>query len=136
MGGRDPVGLSRVAQSITDFLLTGIITQTDRARYYSFYCWALWHIQMEEPPKKFQDFVDAFRRREAAVALATVLNDEATSPVGVTAVRVKINEGRPAGQFNSDFRVLPSNQLGGYGQYYGGSIYNLGLTHSLEDGIA
>lgn len=136
MGGRDPLGLSRVAQSITDFLLTGIITQTDRARYYSFYCWALWHIQIEEPPKKFQNFVDAFRRREAAVALATVLNDEATSPVGVTAVRVKINEGRPVGQFNSDFRVLPSNQLGGYGQYYGGSIYNLGLTHSLEDGIA
>lgn len=35
-GGRDPLGLSRVANSITDFLLTGIITTTDRARYYSF----------------------------------------------------------------------------------------------------
>lgn len=90
---------------------------------------------MEESPKKYQDFVDAFRRREAAIAIATVLNDETTSPVGVTAVQVKINEGRSEGQFNTDFRVLPSNQLGGYGQYYGGSIYNLGLTHRLEDGM-
>jgi hypothetical protein len=135
MTGRDPLGLSRVAQTITDYLLTGIITQTDRARYYSFYCWALWHIQMEESPKRFQDFVDGFRRREAAVALATVLNNEETSPVGVTAVRTMINEGRTAGRFNSDFRVLPSNQLGGYGQYYSGSIYQLGLTHRLEDGM-
>lgn len=135
MTGRDPLGLSRVAQTITDYLLTGIITQTDRARYYSFYCWALWHIQMEESPTRFQDFVDGFRRREAAVALATVLNNEETSPVGVTAVRSVINEGRPAGRFNSDFRVLPSNQLGGYGQYYSGSIYQLGLTHRLEDGM-
>jgi hypothetical protein len=135
MGGRDPLGLSRVAQTITDYLLTGIITQTDRARYYSFYCWALWHIHMEEVPKRFQDLVDGFRRREAAIALATVLNNESTSPVGVTAVRVMINEGRPVGRFNSDFRVLPSNQLGGYGQYYSGSIYQLGLTHRFEDGM-
>ena len=134
-GGRDPLGLSRVAQTITDYLLTGIITQTDRARYYSFYCWALWHIQMEESPKRYQDFVDAFRRREAAIAIATVLNNEATSPVGVTAVKLKINEGRSEGQFHVDFRVLPSNQLGGYGQYYSGSIYNLSLTHRLEDGM-
>lgn len=135
MGGRDPLGLSRVAQMITDYLLTGIITQTDRARYYSFYCWSLWHIQMEEPPKRFQDFVDAFRRREAAIAIATVLNDVSTSPVGVTAVKVNINEGRDEKKYNTNFRVLPSNQLGGYGQYYAGSIYNLGLTHRLDDGI-
>jgi hypothetical protein len=135
MTGRDPLGLSRVAQTITDYLLTGIITQTDRARYYSFYCWALWHIHKEESPKRFQDFVDGFRRRESAFAMATVLNNEDTSPVGVTAVRSAINEGRSAKLFNSNFRVLPSNQLGGYGQYYSGSIYQLGLTHRLEDGM-
>lgn len=135
MGGRDPLGLSRVAQTITDYLLTGIITQTDRARYYSFYCWAIWHIHGQESPKRFQDFVDRFRRREAAIALATVLNNEKTSPIGVTAVSAMIDQGRPVGYFNSDFRVLPSNQLGGYGQYYGGSIYQLGLTHRSENGM-
>jgi hypothetical protein len=35
---------------ITDYLLRGIITTTSRARYYSFYPWALWHIEKTECP--------------------------------------------------------------------------------------
>lgn len=61
-GGRDTLGLSRVTESITDHLLQGIITTTDRARYYSFYCWSLWHIQQTGPPRKFADFIREFRR--------------------------------------------------------------------------
>ncbi|MCA1564353.1 MAG: hypothetical protein LC803_01590 [Acidobacteria bacterium] len=135
MGGRDPLGLSRVAFLITDYLLTGIITTTDRARYYSFYCWALWHIQQEEKPKKYQEFLDAFRRREAAMALATIANNPATSPVGVEATRIYFSRGKETGQFDCDFKVLPSNPLGGYGQYYAGSIYHLSLSHRPEDFI-
>lgn len=36
---------------------------------------------------------------------------------------------------NTNFAVLPSNFLGGFGQYYGGSLYALGLTHRDENGI-
>ncbi|MBI5396726.1 MAG: hypothetical protein HZA91_15640, partial [Verrucomicrobia bacterium] len=43
--GRDPLGLSRVSDSLTDFLLPSIITTTDRARYYSFYTWAIADIE-------------------------------------------------------------------------------------------
>ncbi len=71
-GGRDPLGLSRVAFNLTDYLLTGIITTTDRARYYSFYSWVLWHIEQEEKLEKYSDFVDVFRRREVAMGLATL----------------------------------------------------------------
>ena len=39
--GRDPLGLSRVTDNFTDLLLPSIITTTNRARYYSFYAWAL-----------------------------------------------------------------------------------------------
>ena len=39
--GRDPLGLSRVSDAFTDLLLPAIITTTNRARYYSFYPWAL-----------------------------------------------------------------------------------------------
>lgn len=132
-GGRDPLGLSRVAFLITDFLLSGIITTTDRARYYSFYCWALWHIEREEQPKTDREFVTAFRRREAAMALATVAHNPATSPVGVLAVTPQLEKGREEGVFNCDFKVLPSNQLGGYGQYYAGSLYHLKLYHRPEN---
>jgi hypothetical protein len=135
MTGRDPLGLSRVSSIITDYLLTGIITTTDRARYYSFYCWALWHIENEEKPSKYQIFVDEFRKREAAMALATIANNPATSPVGVEATRMEFDRGSEKREFNCDFRVLPSNPLGGYGQYYSGSLYELGLTYRPEDGI-
>jgi hypothetical protein len=50
LGGRDPLGLSRVSFAITDYLLKGIITQTSRARYYSFYPWALWNVEAFEEP--------------------------------------------------------------------------------------
>ena len=53
-GSRDPLGLSRVSGMVTDFLLQGIITQTYRARYYSFYCWAIWHIDTEETATQYE----------------------------------------------------------------------------------
>jgi hypothetical protein len=135
MTGRDPLGLSRVSYIITDFLLTGIITQTDRARYYSFYCWAIWHINKNEILKKYDDFVSNFQKRESFMALSTISQNRDTSPVGVTAVTSQLDKASEAPTVNCDFRVLPSNSLGGYGQYYGGSLYQLGLTKRNESGI-
>jgi len=134
-GGLDPLGLDRVSEFIADTLLTGIITQTDRARYYSFYSWALWHIQKEDHPKRYQDFVDGFRRREAFMALASLEDNPGRSPIGVTVTKQFLIQGKADKEINCDFRVLPSNALGGYGQYYAGSLYNLGLRHRPEDGI-
>ncbi|MGA9769905.1 MAG: hypothetical protein WBV94_12750 [Blastocatellia bacterium] len=134
-GGRDPLGLSRLSDRLTDYLLTGIITTTDRARYYSFYCWALWHIYKENSPEKYQTFIDEFRRREAAMAIASLMNDPEMSLVGIKTVRIQVEAANDQETINCDFQVLPSNQLGGYGQYYGGCMYKLGLTYKLEDGI-
>jgi len=135
LGGRDPLGLSRVAQMIADRLMPGIITQTDRARYYALYCWILWHIQQEERPRTDADFVEAFQRREAAVALATLLQDEEASPVGTRAVGPRLQAAREQGRVAMAFRVLPASKLGGYGQYYTGCLYQLGLTWRPEDGF-
>lgn len=135
LGGRDALGLSRISSMITDYLLPGIITTTDRARYYSFYCWALWHIQNEGGISRFQDFVDEFRRREAMIALSTIANSYRSSTVGAIAVRRELATAKERGEVKSDFRVLPSNPLGGYGQYYQGCLYALRLTYRPEDGI-
>ncbi len=134
MTGRDPLGLSRVSDIITDFLLTGITTTTNRARYYSFYCWALWHIAREESPKTPKNFIDAFRKREAVLALATLANNSKASPVGVLATKPQLLRGEESGIVDCDFRVLPSDELGGYGQSYQGSLHKLGLTYT-EGGI-
>jgi hypothetical protein len=133
-GGRDPLGLSRVTEWITDHLLQGIITTTDRARYYSFYCWSLWHIQHTSPPRKFSEFIREFRRREAFMALSTIMANSEASPVGVRMVGPKLEAANRTGVADCDFKVLPSNDLGGYGQYYGGSLIQLGLAQRL-DGI-
>jgi hypothetical protein len=120
---------------IADYLLFGIASTTDRARYFSFFCWALWHIAKEQPPERYADFVRQLRRREAVVALATLANDPKASPVGVTATKIEWKKGLQGRQFNTDFRVLPSSTLGAYGQYYAGSLANLGLTETGKDGF-
>ena len=134
-GGRDPLGLSRVAFFLTDYLLTGIITTTDRARYYSFYSWTLWHIEQEEKSEKYEDFVNSFRRREAAMAMATMAAEPLLSPVGVKVVRDHLERGKQTNQYDCNFKVLPSNPMGGYGQYYGSSIYHLKLSYNNENYI-
>jgi hypothetical protein len=133
MTGRDPLGLSRVGDTIKDFLLSGINTNNTRARYYSFYTWAIWHIEHEERVRSDREFATAFRRREAAMAIATVACDSTNSPIGIKAVRPRYESGIETGIFDCDFKVLPSNTLGGYGQYYAGSLNRLGLTHRPED---
>ena len=113
VGGRDPLGLSRVSDQITDYLLTGITTQTSRARYYSFYPWELWHIEESERPKKYGDFSHAFRRREAFMALCTLDSHSDSSVVGDRAVRHKLEKLDQGGEVEINFKVLPSNEMGG-----------------------
>jgi hypothetical protein len=132
MTGRDPLGLSRVGDMIKDFLLSGINTNNTRARYYSFYTWVLWHIEREESVRGEREFTAAFRRREAAMALATVARDPTSSPIGIKRVRPRYDTGMETGVFDCDFKVL-KNTFGGYGQYYTGSLNRLGLTHRPEN---
>src|SRR6266571_693557 len=127
LSGRDPLGLARVATSITDYLMPGIVVATDRARYYALYSWILWNIRGTETPAADAAFAEAFQRRESAFAIATLLQDPDASPVGKRAVARELE--RVDTDVRTGFRVLPSDALGGYGQYYSGSLYKLGLTH-------
>ena len=123
--GRDPLGLSRVSDIITDSLLKGIITTTNRARYYSFYTWAIYDSAMERPPntKRWQ-IDDHLQRREAAFAIASKLG--APMPLQITGVTAvdRVLQGADTDDIPLGFRVLPSNSLGGFDQYYAGSIIN------------
>lgn len=135
-GGRDPLGLSRLSDFLKSQLLSGIVTNNNRARYYSYFCWALWHIEKEETAKRYKNFVDKFRRREAMLALATLAeNPKAQLLIGVDATGPKLAKGRERGEVDCDFQILPSNRLGAFGQYFRGSLYELGLTHRTEDGV-
>ncbi|MGA3267312.1 MAG: hypothetical protein ABSE16_10865 [Verrucomicrobiota bacterium] len=134
--GRDPLGLSRVSDALTGFLLPNIITTTDRARYYSFYTWAIADIEALRQVKGARiSFEEEFQRREAAFALALRLGRKTDLPiVGIRNVNTILASRGNDNTIETDFPVLPSNQTGGYGQYYGGCLYDLGLVRVDENG--
>jgi hypothetical protein len=128
--GRDPLGLSRVSDALTNFLLPSIITTTDRARYYSFYTWAIADIEALRKSKGGRiSFEEEFQRREAAFALTSRLGRKIELPiVGIRQVDTILASADEGDNVDTDFRVLPSNSTGGYGQYYGGCLHALDLV--------
>lgn len=134
--GRDPLGLSLVSDAFTDLLLPAIITTTNRARYYSFYPWALREsAEASDGGDGEKSFVEEFRKREAAFAIASKLSLTTNlTIVGVEQVNRHISEVTD-GSVSTTFRVLPSNDWGGFGQYYGGCLASLGLGSWDEDGL-
>src|SRR5947209_2724581 len=135
-GGRDPLGLSRVSDLIKSQLLPGIVSNNNRARYYSYFCWAFWHIEQEETAQRYKDFEAKYRKREAVLALATLSNNpRASMLIGVDEAKLTLIRGKERKEVDCDFRVLPSNPLGAFGQYFRGSLYELGLYTRTEDGI-
>ncbi len=120
---------------LTDFLLPGIITTTDRARYYSFYTWAVGQAA-EHYGKSGGEaaFKSAFQRLEAAFALCSKLGQVPGSIVGIEQVNKRLREEGDREEISTDFRVLPSNDLGGFGQYYGGCLKGLRLVEWNEEG--
>jgi hypothetical protein len=134
--GRDPLGLSRVSDALTEFLLPGIITTTDRARYYSFYTWAIADIAIaRKNAERGFSFEAEFQRREAAFALASRIGAKTDlSLVGYLKVREKLAEAEQDQTADTAFRVLPSNALGGFGNYYGGCLRGMELAGFDENG--
>jgi hypothetical protein len=134
--GRDPLGLSRVSDALTNFLLPNIITTTDRARYYSFYTWAITDIEALRKTKSGRvSFEEEFQRREAAFALASRLGQKVDLPiVGLRAVSTILASADIDDNVDTDFRVLPSNSTGGLGQYYAGCLHALDLVRVDERG--
>lgn len=132
--GRDPLGLSRVSDALTDFLLPCIITTTKRARYYSFYTWAIADIEAHygATARKIP-FEEEFQRREAAFALASWLGKPEFPPVGERVLSTMMSQTSPGEMIKTDFRVLPSNSTGGFGQYYQGCLLKLHLIRFDED---
>ncbi len=55
--GEDQLGVEGAAQGYQQWLIPGIITTTDRARYYSFYAWILFRfINLPDSSLLLKDF--------------------------------------------------------------------------------
>ncbi|KER05480.1 hypothetical protein AAA799E16_01873 [Marine Group I thaumarchaeote SCGC AAA799-E16] len=132
----DPLGMNRVNDRMLGELVQGFTLLTSRARYYSFYVWAIEQIRKKKLAKNFTEFKNAFYDLERLYMMACVSHEE-KEPIDNHKDINGVSKGRDVWNESSD--KIPLNftyfghRLGGYGQYYQGSIINMGLVEQGED---
>lgn len=138
-GGRYPLLLNRFHDHMEDFLIKSIVSTTDRLRYISYCCWAIGDIEDTLDCKSYDEFVEAFRRRENALAIGTYLMNPPESVHGSYKMYGRIAlSGLVSGDekdYNCSFKLMQSKDLGAYGLYYKGTIFNWGLVWEDENGV-
>ena len=72
----DPLGTNRVNARLLGDLLLGITTQTPRARYYSFYVWAIEQIRRKKLAKTYPQFRNAFYDLERIFMMSCIAHSE------------------------------------------------------------
>lgn len=137
-GGRYPLLLNRFHDHIEDYLIKGIVSTTDRLRYISYCCWAIGDIEHTLNCTKYYEFEEAFRRRESALAVGIYLLQPKTlvgnyPKYGIEVMRYMFRDEDK--NYDCSFRVLPSQSLGAFGQYYKGTLQNWGLIYVDEQGV-
>lgn len=132
-GGRYPLGLNRFHDGLEDILIKGIVLNANRLRYVSYCCWSLGDIEKNHTCDDYAEFIDAFTRRENALALGLYLMNTKYSIYGTDSMSKLIQPNKK--QYDCTFKLMQSNDLGAYGLYYAGTIYNWGLTETDEKGL-
>jgi hypothetical protein len=132
-GGRYPLGLNRFHDGLEEILIKGIVGAANRLRYVTYCCWCIGDIQSCGGCADYPEFVDAFSRRENALALGLYLMKPSYGVYGSSAMSKLVTEG--VKEYDTTFRLMQSKDLGAYGLYYAGTIFNWGLTESSENGI-
>jgi hypothetical protein len=153
--GLGHLGVQVVSVNLYTLLLPGITNVTDRARYYSFYPWVLDRYARSGPTQRGRiEWLNWIRRFDFAFCMASVAHEiasgtfdaAATAVVGADTARrllrgVRENsviDVRSAADLGVSGRVPKKNAYfqnneGGLGQYYKGSLRDLGLIATDSD---
>jgi len=132
-GGRYALGLNGFHDGLEEILIKGIIAAANRLRHITYCCWAIGDIENNVRCEDYAQFVDAFTLRENALALGFSLTKPDHTVYGSTVTSRIVKE--TARDYDCSFRLMQSNELGAYGLYYAGTIYNWGLTATDDKGI-
>lgn len=147
--GRDHLGARVPCEALYAKLLPGITNVTNRARCYSFYPWVIWALANRYQPLSSAAFVEKLRRADCLFTLIGAWHSqEARSEwrhggelVGRDVLLRVLNELERKGCRLSQYTHLDNkagryfmNPLGGLGQYYLGSLRELGVLE--RDGNA
>jgi hypothetical protein len=124
-------------------LLPGITNVTDRARYYSFYAWLFWQFE-QKGWRAYREWQPMLRRAECLFALIALhhglvnVNDKSAysgAMVGSAVLSAALQGGAEGARFslsvfahtNDSKTRYFKNPTGGFGQYYFGSLLQLGI---------
>lgn len=140
--GLDPLGLSNTSDATFSMLLPGLNNVTGRIRYYSFYCWLLSQYEALEVKKEQRLFI---RKAEYLVALiAQTFEKDITGIPGSNYAFKRYDEGTAT--FNLEEGVGSNSDTnegtywkyswGAFGQYYLGSLRDIGLISEKSESIA
>jgi len=143
-GGLDHLGAQQPCIEIYSRLLPGITNVTDRARYYSLYPWFAWSFDRRNRSKDVNEAVDLFRRADCLFTLITERHARrgTEGPTAEGAAMVgrekllpaldRLEAGQPLNL--SDYATRDEeglryfqNRLGGLGQYYFGTLHDMGI---------
>lgn len=133
--GEDQLGIEGAAQSYQQYLMPGIISTTEHARYYSFYSWVLLRfIRDPGSTRLLKDFRGSyFKRHELVFILAAYSHHEEEG--GLQAL-VGSSKGRTYWESEDDPVSLDQayfqNTLGGFGQYYRTAMQAMGILAEKE----
>jgi hypothetical protein len=125
--GLDHLGIELVSVNLYQALLPGLTNVTERARYYSFYPWAVHRYAQEGPSIRTKDaWWNWFRSLDFAYAIACLGyeielgEDLGSSVVGAVKARALVKEQTPSTII--DFRTLtavgPSGKPAKIGSYF------------------
>lgn len=133
VGGEDHLGVEGAAQSRQQYLLPGIITVTDRARYYSFYAWVLKRfLELPGSSRLIDDFKGPFFRRHEVAFIAACYSHhlDGTPLGGLIGAGVNSYKARQlweeSNSLSLDYDYF-QHKLGGFGQYYRSPMEEMGI---------
>ena len=148
--GRDHLGARVPCETLYARLIPGITNVTNRARYYSFYPWLIWAFGQHYKSLSDSKFVENLRRADCLLTLigawhGGLLEDDHPEDswrhggelvgrlVLLNVLKGLDGSGEKACRLSSYTRLKDSseryfkNKLGGLGQYYFGSLRELGV---------
>jgi len=150
-GGLDHLGIQQPPTRIFSTLLPGLTVVTDRVSNYSFYPWVIW-AHLQDGGQVGLDFVHTLRRAECLLTLIAERHAEVTGEAKLLhslglvgrntlapALREDARRPIPLGELaalrsensNSYFK----NRYGGLGQYYLGSLRELGILDRVGERV-
>jgi hypothetical protein len=134
IGGRDPLGMQSSSVATYGKMLPGLTNLTDRIRYYGFFSWIMKHFQVDPVYWNQLGFTNYIRRCELLFAYINLYDGDITGISGSDYVHNHVckDDTTIADLANgADYRPESTYwklKAGSFGQYYLGSMQNMGLV--------